>query len=331
MSDVDEKEIWKDIEGYEGKYKISNFGNVYSCYINRNLKHSKTQDGYPYVILKANGKQKIKLIHRLVAIHFIPNPNNLPIINHIDEDKSNYSIDNLEWCDNSYNVTYNDASKKAAKKNSKYVYAYNENAELVHEYYSAREAARQLNYSNGCISACCNHNIHTYKNLVWSNTKLSKKEILDRFKQRKNRNPTARGKTAQKAVVKLDLDFNYICEYPSTQEAGRQMNCSASLIGGVCRGEHKQTHGYIFRYKDDYINGIEPVQMRGMSSEPKPVNMYTINDAFIESFNSLGSAAQYLINNNFAKGSKSGVAKNISYVCQGNYQQAYGFIWKFVS
>lgn len=331
MNGVNEKEVWKDIEGYEGRYKVSNLGNVYSCYVNRNLKHGKTQDGYPYVMLRKNGKQKIQLIHRLVAIHFIPNPNNLPIINHKDEDKSNYSIDNLEWCDNSYNVTYNDASKKAAKKNGKYVYAYNKDAELVYEYYSAHEAARQLNYSNGCISACCNNNIYTYKNLVWSNTRLSKEEILDRFERRKNNNLKNHWQSTQKAVVKLDLDFNYICEYPSTQEAGRKMNCSASLIGGVCRGEHRQTHGYIFRYKDDYINGIEPVQMRGLSSEPKPVNMYSLNDVFIESFNSLNNAAQYLIDNNLAKGSKTGVAQNISYACKGDYQQAYGFIWEFIN
>ena len=96
---------FKSICGYEGIYWITKFGYV----INSNGKILKPYDnGYGYLVvdLKANGKRKHKKIHRLVAEAFIPNPDNLPEVNHKDENKYNNSVDNLEWCNSSYNKTY---------------------------------------------------------------------------------------------------------------------------------------------------------------------------------------------------------------------------------
>ena len=103
-------EIWKDIIGFEGLYKISSKGRVLSLGNNKNrkdkiLKHWD-QTGYPAVDLNKNGKSVKRLIHRLVAIHFIDNPFDLPVINHKDNDKYNYSIDNLEWCLQSDNALH---------------------------------------------------------------------------------------------------------------------------------------------------------------------------------------------------------------------------------
>lgn len=238
-------EVWKDIDGYNGMYKISNLGNVYSKYVNRNLKHGKTRDGYPYVMLRDNGKQKCNLIHRLIAQAFIPNPDNLPCINHKDEDTGNYNINNLEWCTIAYNNTYNDVHKKRALKLSKEVYAYNDNGELVYNYCSTREAARQLKYSAGDIWNCCVGSLLTYQNLVWSFEELTIEEVKERFIQsRKDK----KNNSLSKPVNKFDMNHKFICLYPSAHEAGRQMNISPSLIAGVCRGEHKYTHGFIFEY-----------------------------------------------------------------------------------
>ncbi len=90
------KEIYKDIKGYEGEYKVSNCGNVYSCKRNIILKPSTTKNGYLRVSLCQNGIKKYFSIHRLVAEAFIPNPNNLPQVNHIDENKKNNNASNLE-------------------------------------------------------------------------------------------------------------------------------------------------------------------------------------------------------------------------------------------
>lgn len=113
-------EIWKDIEEYEGLYQVSNLGNVKSLdtIINckgaknidthirkgRLLKQNKTTTGYYYVNLSKNAKAKPLIVHRLVAKAFIPNINNYPIINHIDGNKLNNNVENLEWCDYSHNI-----------------------------------------------------------------------------------------------------------------------------------------------------------------------------------------------------------------------------------
>lgn len=110
------QEIWKDIKNYEGIYQVSNLGRVRSLtrkvktfYGFRTtkgqlLKPLKTNRNYFRVDLKQNQKDKYVSIHRLVAEAFIPNPNNYPVINHIDGDTSNNKANNLEWCTQSHNI-----------------------------------------------------------------------------------------------------------------------------------------------------------------------------------------------------------------------------------
>lgn len=114
------EEIWKDIEGYVGKYQVSNYGRVISLkdrwgnYRRKELKPIKIggKNNYLQVNLCKDGLLKKILIHRLVAEAFIPNPDNLPIINHKDENPQNNRYDNLEWCDKRYNILYGSALDK---------------------------------------------------------------------------------------------------------------------------------------------------------------------------------------------------------------------------
>lgn len=115
------KEIWKAIEGYCGKYEVSNLGRVRSCFngIQRELKqmvNAGRYNGYPMVTLyaKPNCGKKVK-VHRLVAEAFIPNPNGYDTINHKDENRANNSVDNLEWCTKAYNTVYNGARQRATE------------------------------------------------------------------------------------------------------------------------------------------------------------------------------------------------------------------------
>lgn len=109
-----EQEIWKDIEGYEGKYQVSNFGNVRSLmYHNAKgikrislLKPATDACGYFRCALSKNNILTTYKVHRLVAQAFIPNPNNYPQINHIDGNKKNNNVENLEWCTNSMNQVH---------------------------------------------------------------------------------------------------------------------------------------------------------------------------------------------------------------------------------
>ena len=114
-------EEWKDIKNYEGLYQISNFGNVkslkkkagHSTRCEKILKTHLDKDGYVYVTLCKNNKTHLATIHRLIAEAFIPNPDNLPQINHKDEDKTNNNIDNLEWCTCKYNINYGTRTERA--------------------------------------------------------------------------------------------------------------------------------------------------------------------------------------------------------------------------
>lgn len=109
-------EVWKDIDGYEGLYQVSNLGRVrsldrYDLYkrFHRGvvlIPKQERPDRYLTVSLWKNGKHSLRYVHRLVASEFIENNNNLPEVNHIDENKTNNTVSNLEWCDRAYNANY---------------------------------------------------------------------------------------------------------------------------------------------------------------------------------------------------------------------------------
>ena len=124
------EESWKDIEGYEGIYQVSNKGNVKSLVDNNGLsrekvlKHLKDRNGYLRVILYKNKTSKHLFVHRLVAKAFIENTNNFPCINHIDECKTNNVVTNLEWCTHKQNTNFGTRNKRIAESLSKQVYQY---------------------------------------------------------------------------------------------------------------------------------------------------------------------------------------------------------------
>lgn len=100
------KETWKNIKGYEGFYKISNFGRVESLYKNKILKSCISHNGYVEITLYKDKTKKRFAIHRLVAKAFIPNPDNKPEVNHIDNNPQNNHVSNLEWVTHKENVRH---------------------------------------------------------------------------------------------------------------------------------------------------------------------------------------------------------------------------------
>ena len=158
------KEIWKPIEGYNGLYQVSNMGRVKSLERNvvkgkgglykieeKILKSIKKRDGYFQINLSKDGKQKTHLVHRLVAQAFLPNPNNLVEINHINEDKTNNRTDNLEWCSREYNCNYGTRNERIRKP----VLQFSKTDEFIKKWDSAREVERELNIAHNQITACC--------------------------------------------------------------------------------------------------------------------------------------------------------------------------------
>lgn len=144
------KEEWKDIKGYEGLYKVSNCGRVYSLISNKLLILHRCQSDYVWIGLHKDCKTKNFKVHRLVAEHFIPNPNNLPEVNHIDEDKDNNRIDNLEWCDHKTNCHHGTRIARCAAGNSKPVVC----VETGLIYPSGKFADMMFGHKQGGVAQC---------------------------------------------------------------------------------------------------------------------------------------------------------------------------------
>lgn len=182
------EEIWKDIKGYEGIYQVSNKGNVRGVVrpgsSGQILTPIKSSHGYYGVMLYNHRKYKHATIHRLVAEAFIPNPEGKRTVNHMDGDKGNNAVSNLEWMTHGENHkhAYRTGLKKVSEKqrvaasitgkrtcelNRRKTPVMSFADGLVCEYSSAHEAARQVGGSASPIIACCRGKKATYKGRVW--------------------------------------------------------------------------------------------------------------------------------------------------------------------
>lgn len=172
------EEVWKDIEGFEGQYQISNFGRVRSMdrYVKNGrgyrktcgkiLKPYLTCNGYEQVSLGRNGTHKS--IHRLVAIAFIPNPRNLPDVNHKDEDKANNVYTNLEWCNHSYNALYGSCQERLRKYKNQPVYMIDKDSgEILNKYDSMKIAMEKTGVHKVTISQICRGKRKTGGGYIW--------------------------------------------------------------------------------------------------------------------------------------------------------------------
>ena len=179
------REEYRDIKGWEGLYQVSNKGNVKS--LERTvrsgkgyrvtkeiiLKPKKTISGYLYVGLWKESKVKRHYIHRLVAEAFLENTENLSEINHIDENKENNCVENLEWCSSKYNCNHGTRNRRIAEANtnhpkmSKPVIAISKESGLILEYPSTHEASRQLGIAQQSIVECCKGRLKTSGSFYW--------------------------------------------------------------------------------------------------------------------------------------------------------------------
>lgn len=162
------EEIWKDIEGYEGYYMVSNLGNVKSLNYKGTgkegiLKPKKDRYGYLQVGLSKDNEKKFYTVHRLVAQAFLDNSDNLPEVNHKDENKQNNHADNLEFCTSKYNANYGTRNEKLSKP----IVGVDRVTGLIVEFMSAHEAERKLGINNGSIIKCCQGKSKSAGGFVW--------------------------------------------------------------------------------------------------------------------------------------------------------------------
>lgn len=176
-------EIWKPIKGFEDKYEVSNYGRVKSLNrttvdCNGNVRYYKGRllklkpnkvRGYTAVRLYKNGKVNHIEVHRLVGIHFIPNPDNLPVINHLNTIRHNNHVDNLEWCSYGENIKHKGAFRKGREKMKKKVFQYSLDGDFIRTWNSATDIENSENeFKRSGVCHVCNGTKPTYKGFVWS-------------------------------------------------------------------------------------------------------------------------------------------------------------------
>lgn len=183
-------EIWRDIPGFEGFYQASSTGRIRSIdrtvFVERDrtgktrkqasysytvpgkvLVPIITWDGYKTVGISVSGVTKIMKVHRLVAFTFIPNPLNLPEVNHKDENKLNCSISNLEWCTKSYNANFGTRNIRFGKNKSKKIVQLKLDGTLIAEWDSVKSASESLGIERTGISACLKGRYKSSGGYIW--------------------------------------------------------------------------------------------------------------------------------------------------------------------
>ena len=179
-------EEWKDIPNFEGYYQASTMGRIRSVertlvYKNGAVRHwpSKVlvpylrKDGYYSVSLSKNGVRKSYRVHRLVAETFIPNPDNLPEVNHKNEIKTDNRVENLEWCTSEYNLnwaTHNIRMVQTAKKNNKHgkpIIQFTLDGKYVNEYKNTSEASLKTGIVRSTIGKVANGQRKTAGGFIW--------------------------------------------------------------------------------------------------------------------------------------------------------------------
>ena len=239
-------EQWKDVAGYEGLYKVSTEGRVYSTRNDKIICQSIARGGYPTIQLNLKGVPKKYFIHRLVATTFIPNPKKLPIINHKDENPSNNRAENLEWCTYKYNSNYGTIKQRrvantnyrrgADSPNSRRVYQFDLQGSLIAEYVSCAEAAQKTGFSHKSISKGCTGRLKVYKGFVWSYDGTFKLEPKKRVPRRG-------------AVLMFDTEHNLLKRYEYLRQV-EQDGFNSECVGRCCRGLYKSYRGHIWKYAE---------------------------------------------------------------------------------
>lgn len=246
-----EKEIWKTYPKYPW-IEASNLGNIRTkdhwttdkngnkrLYKGHVLKQQHDRHGYMQVISSMNGKKFFLSVHRVIATCFVPNPNNLPEVNHKDNNPTNNRWDNLEWCTRQYNIDYKkNFGTSAAELFGKPVFAVDLNTGKVLRFETQSEAARKLNVNIGNLNSV----VKGKKNSAggyWFTEDES--EITEERIQKIKENMRF-----PDGVIAVNQETSEIFWFESQHEAGRQLGVFQQHINDIIKGRRNTTHGYYF-------------------------------------------------------------------------------------
>lgn len=241
------KEVFKEIPTYEGKYWVSNFGNVKSLYRGKYfiMKPHKSELGYLRVRLSKDNKAKTFIVHRLVALMFVPNPYNYKEVNHIDGNKENNCADNLEWCTRSENIKHAfDMGLKFNKKGEESLLSvcfnqFDLEGNFIRTWKCVKTAAeelgipdrRQITQNLYGRSKTCMGYIFSFK---------------DKIDIKKHEHNTKE----KKPIMGCNAKTGEIIRYDGVLDAEKD-GFIGTLISKCCRGIRKSHKGYTWKYENE--------------------------------------------------------------------------------
>lgn len=165
-------ERWKDIEDFEGLYQISNMGNIKNTVTNKIRRQGTMRNEYKHICLCVGGVRKSLMVHRLVAVAFISNPKNLPQVNHLDEDKKNNVVTNLEWCSAKDNANYGTKIARQAKTredngNTVKKRVLQMKGGKIIKIWDSIYGTKKGGFNHRGVSNCCSGRVNSYAGYEW--------------------------------------------------------------------------------------------------------------------------------------------------------------------
>lgn len=318
-------EEWRPVVGFVGYYEVSNQGNVRS--VSRVVRGQSKQGGYHQmgkVVAKykdvngyfcahlcRDGISINKKIHRMVAEAFIPNPDNLPVINHKDEVKTNNRVENLEWCTQQYNVTYGNAIQKCQDATRKPIYQLDKNTtEIVKIWKWVGDITKELGYRKNRVVGWCQRYAEA-EGYIWCYAE----DYKEGYKSGKSIKTT---RFAPRALYKIDPStLKILDEYKSSEEL-RAGGYETTMVYDVCEGKTRKHKGYYWCYVDDY--NPDSYQPKKMSHFKRKVIQFDLKSGEElgrwESLREMSKATGYL-------------GAHVGKCCRGLRPDAYGYGWRF--
>lgn len=269
----EEGEKWKPCPHFENKYLISSHGRLLgigtynTCCKGELIKlHKKNgRNCYIQARLYDNGKAKTIEVHTLVAKAFIPNPDNLPMVNHIDENKANNFVENLEWCTNQYNIRYS---------NSKSVDVYTRDGEFVETFDAIVDAAAKYNVDATNISRCCKSQFGTCAGYQfrYHGEPFSKKPFLfTEYQRRKSRRGHSCNEGRYIPINVYNTNGDFIKTYTNLSQAAYECGTTTGNICKCYKGKLLTNKGFIFLLDNNIELRMQQLNKRKHKSKSENV------------------------------------------------------------
>ena len=292
--------IWRSVQGFEERYSVNDVGDILDLSRNTLVPHYKDRDGYHVVHLLAGDRTSTKRVARLVAIAFIPNPLEKPTVNHIDENKDNNSVSNLEWATYLEQVHHGTRTLRVQDMiESCEVLQIDSSGEIVRCYQSVREAAKAMGVRPAAI-------LHSLKG-------RQRESCGYHWQYRGNNQLSISGRRKPKGILQLTLDGKIVARYRSIRSAAKALSVSPAGISECLQGRRVTNKGFI--WKED------PNPLPEFNPKTTPIDQFDLDGSFLNRFSSISEAARAV----------HGTTGMICKCLDGKRNTYHGFYWKRVS